>query len=250
MMIRPPPPHCLSVPLRPHVCVSKPPSGPRKNADQCRGVHLCGMWGMWGMWYVGYVGYVVCGCFPDAATPTGMAAGQQARCPDPVLPPLAGLSSASLGHTPLCVVPGMRSVWRGPLRRCRGRRLGGCVLAGPCRRSQWEHPHPRWVTLPADDRPPVRFLRDELPHQTVLPWWRCHAFLTLGYILSPGYRFPICGCFACLCEEGDGWGGEGPNLGGSFCTRCTRRSKANKRLFGEGTCLVWHTHAFESRLQP
>ena len=38
-------------------------------------------------------------------------------------------------------------------------------------------------------------------------------------------------------------------LGGSFCTACTRRLKTPTLLVGEGTCLVWHICASESRLQ-
>ena len=35
---------------------------------------------------------------------------------------------------------------------------------------------------------------------------------------------------------------------GSFWTACTRRLKIHTLLVGEGTCLVWHIYALESRL--
>ena len=36
-------------------------------------------------------------------------------------------------------------------------------------------------------------------------------------------------------------------LRGGFCTACARRSGTHTLLFGEGACLVWHTHVYESR---
>ena len=43
-----------------------------------------------------------------------------------------------------------------------------------------------------------------------------------------------------------GYGTQGRGVGG-FCTACTRRSENHTLLLGEGTCLVWHIWALESR---